>query len=127
MGLKTIKKVYICSRYRADERHTVESNIARALFACTYALRHDCAPFAPHLIYPRCLDDADPDDRKTGRLAGMAFLADCDEVWQWGATISEGMESELKMARILGVPIKVFNSIGIPQERWNTGDSKCSV
>lgn len=30
-----MKKVYICSRYRADDRHTVEDNIQRALYgAC---------------------------------------------------------------------------------------------
>ena len=117
--MKQVKKVYICSRYRADERHTVKDNIDRAYFACGWALDRGYAPFAPHLIYPHCLDDDDPMERQRGILAGMAWLAACDEVWQWGATVSEGMAKELALAKTLCKPIRVFNSIGIPKERWN--------
>ncbi|MBO6292749.1 MAG: hypothetical protein J6N51_10930 [Selenomonas sp.] len=122
-----MKKVYICSRYRADARHTVQENIDRAYFACGWALSHGYAPFAPHLIYPHCLDDNDPDERKLGIEAGLAFLADCDEVWQWGATVSEGMAKELAMAKTWNIPIKVFNSIGIPKDRWNREEEECSM
>lgn len=68
------------------------------------------APIAPHLYLPRCLDDNNQADRTAGITAGQAFLAVCDEVWQWGATISEGMASELAYAAELGIPVKVFNS-----------------
>lgn len=125
--MKVIKKVYICSRYRADEYHTTEDNVRRALLACSTALRSGCAPFAPHLIYPRCLDDDVPTERQTGIFAGMAWLADCDEVWQWGATVSEGMAQELALAKELGIPIKIFNSIGIPKERWYREEEGCNT
>lgn len=114
-----MKRVFICSRYRADEKHTVEENVQRALFACTHAVLKGYAPIAPHLYLTRCLDDNDPTERELGMIAGRAFLAACDEVWQWGATISKGMSVELAYAKELGIPIRVFNSIGIPRERWN--------
>ena len=114
-----MKKVFICSRYRADEKHTTEKNISRALFACTHAIMKGYAPIAPHLYLPRCLDDNDLKERVLGMEAGREFLAMCDEVWQWGATVSEGMAMELSYAEELGIPIKVFNSIGIPREAWN--------
>ena len=115
-----MKKVYICSRYRADADHTTAQNIERALYACTYALIRGYAPFAPHLIYPRCLDDDDPREREQGMKAGQAFLAECDELWQWGASVSEGMAAEIALARELCIPTRVFNGIGIPKQQWNS-------
>ena len=114
-----MKRVYICSRFHPDEKHTKEENIHRALFACTIALERGYAPFAPHLIYPNCLDDDDPRERSIGIAAGNAWLAACDELWQWGATVSEGMAAEIRLAQELNIPVKVFNSIGIPREQWN--------
>ena len=114
-----MKKVYICSRYRADDRHSVEDNIKRALSACYHAAIKGYAPYAPHLYLPRCLDDNDPADRALGMEIGREFLKICDAVWQWGATVSKGMAAELALAKELGIPIKVFNSIGIPYEQWN--------
>ncbi|GHU94379.1 hypothetical protein FACS1894208_05350 [Clostridia bacterium] len=114
-----MKKVFICSRYRADEKRTTEENIGRALSACAYALEWGYAPIAPHLYMPKCLDDNDPHDRALGMAAGREFLAVCDELWQWGATVSEGMAAEIAYAEELGIPIKVFNSLGIPREHWS--------
>jgi hypothetical protein len=117
-----MKKVFICSRYRADEKHSIEDNVRRALYACRTAANKGCAPYAPHLYLPLCLDDSDPAERELGMAAGREFLAVCDEVWQWGATVSEGMAKELALAAELGIPVKVFNSIGIPRERWNESE-----
>ena len=55
-----------------------------------------------------------------GTAAGLAFLAVCDEVWQWGKTVTEGMAAELARAKELGIPIKVYNTLGIPYEQWNS-------
>ena len=115
-----MKKVFICSRYRADDTHTVEDAVFRALYACYIAISKGYAPIAPHLYLPRCLDDNDPAEREAGMAAGRAFLAVCDEVWQWGKTVTEGMAAELAYAEELGIPVRVFNTIGIPRERWNT-------
>lgn len=116
-----MKKVYICSRYRADDRHTVEENIQRALFACRCAAQIGCAPYAPHLYLPCCLDDNDPTERAVGMKIGQEFLKTCDEVWQWGETVSEGMAAELALAKELGIPIVVFP--GGVYERADTSES----
>ena len=91
-----MKKVFICSRYRANEKHTTKDAVDRALFACTQAILKGYAPYAPHLYLPRCLDDSNPHDRL------------------------QGMAAELAYAKELGIPIKVFNSIGIPYNYWNS-------
>jgi len=115
-----MKKVFICSRYRPDERHTVEEAVNSALLACSVAIQHGYAPYAPHLYVPNCLNDDDPGDRTKGMEIGMEFLKACDEVWRWGFTVTDGMRSELDYAEKLGKPIKVFNTIGIPYEQWNS-------
>lgn len=115
-----MKIVYICSRYRADATHTVEEATESALNACSMAIRKGYAPIAPHLYLPRCLDDNDPAERNAGMTAGQAFLAVCDEVWQWGKTVTEGMAAELALAKELGIPIKVYNTLGIPYDQWNS-------
>ena len=114
-----MKKVYICSRFRPDAKHSLEDNISRALYACSVAMKQGYAPFAPHLIYPRFLDDNIPNERSVGIEAGKTFLLSCDELWQWGATISEGMAAEIACAKENGIPVRVFNEIGIPKEKWN--------
>ena len=114
-----MKKVYICSRYRADAEHSLEDNIRRALYGCCIAMDEGCAPIAPHLIYPRILDDTVPEERQKGLELAKEWIPVCDELWQWGATVSKGMAEEIALAKSLGIPVKVFNSIGIPYEQWN--------
>jgi hypothetical protein len=94
-----MKKVFICSRYRADENHTVEDAIGSAYFACARAIDKGYAPYAPHLYLPHWLDDNDPVEREMGMAVGRTFLEVCDEVWQWGKTITEGMATELAYAK----------------------------
>jgi hypothetical protein len=115
-----MKKVFICSRYRADASHTIDEAVFSALRACRFAIDKGYAPIAPHLYLPRCLDDNSEIERAAGIAAGQAFLAVCDEVWQWGKTITEGMAADLALAKYLGIPIKVYNTLGIPYERWGS-------
>lgn len=105
-----MKKVYICSRYRADEKHTVEENVESALEACRYAASMGYAPYAPHLYLPRCLDDNNSRERTIGLMIGQEFLKECDEVWQWGTDISEGMAAELAIAEELRISVRVFDN-----------------
>ena len=105
-----MKKVYICSRYRADETRTVEENVQRALEACRKAALMGYAPYASHLYLPNCLDDNKPEERELGLKIGQEFLKECDEVWLYGADISEGMRAELALAEKLGIPVRFFSS-----------------
>ena len=73
-----MKKVFICSRYHADDTHTVEDAVSRALYACYIAIRKGYAPIAPHLYLPRCLDDNDPAEREAGISSVACPLYNCD-------------------------------------------------
>lgn len=104
-----MKKVYICSRYRADKDHTIEENVQQALLACRCAAQ----VVLPHMLRTftcrNALMTAIPQN-------GQEFLKLCDEVWQWGATVSEGMAAELALAKQLGIPVKVFNGSNAPEQ-----------
>ncbi len=95
-------RVFICSRYVGD----VERNVEIALALCRMAVEAGCAPFAPHLIYTRFLDDGDPAQRELGISLGLRFMEVCEEVWVYtGDGISEGMRREIAHARRLGKPV----------------------
>lgn len=97
-----MKRVFICSRYRGD----ISRNTATAEKLCRMAVEQGCAPFAPHLLYPRFLDDSVAPERKAGISCGEAFMEVCDEVWAYvGDSISQGMWQEILHARRLGKPV----------------------
>lgn len=122
-----MKRVFICSRLKPDQKHSLKHNLSRAALACNTANKKGYAPIAPHLMYSQFLDDNVPAERKAGMEAGLALLPVCDEVWQWGATVSEGMAGELALAQKLGIPVRVFNSIGIPKECWKREEEECNT
>jgi len=65
-----------------------------------------CAPFAPHLLYTRFLDDAKTSEREAGITCGLTFMETCDEVWVFtGDGISDGMRREVDQARRLDKPV----------------------
>ena len=64
------------------------------------------APFAPHLLFPQFLEDADPIERGVGLRCALSLLARCDELHVFGDTISEGMAREIAAAKLRGVPVR---------------------
>lgn len=97
-----MKRVFICSGFAGD----VNQNIETARNLCQRAVAQDCAPFAPHLLYPQFMDDTRPNERATGIACGLEFMAECDEVWAYvGDGVSDGMRHELAHAHRLGKPI----------------------
>ena len=96
------RRIFICNRYIGDIEHNVEV----ALALCVMAVESGCAPFAPHLLYTRFLDEGDPLQRELGISLGLRFMAACDEVWvNVGDGISDGMRREIAHARALRKPI----------------------
>lgn len=97
-----MKRVFICSRYAGH----IAENTAVAERLCRKAVEQGCAPFAPHLLYTRFLDDEKHSEREAGIACGMRFMEACDEVWVFvGAGVSDGMRREIDHARCLGKPV----------------------
>ncbi len=102
MSRSEATRVFICSRYIEN----IEHNIRVASALCRIAIEAGCAPFAPHLLYTRFLDEDDPAQRDLGITLGLRFMEACDEVWVFtGEGISDGMRRELEHAKALGKPV----------------------
>ena len=87
--------VYICSPYRGD----VQKNTAVACKVCRIATTNGLVPIAPHLYFPRFLDDDNWYERDVGLKMGVALLKRCTEMWIIGTKVSEGMEFEIERAK----------------------------
>lgn len=100
-------RVFICSPFRACDAYSVEDNVRLACDLMRYAVRSGCAPFAPHLLYPQCLDDHDPEQRRAGIAAGIVWLRECHELWvpAW-RRVTAGMREEMDLAHQIGVPVR---------------------
>ncbi len=88
-----MKRIYLCSRYAGDRAN----NVAVSERLCRQVIEAGGAPFAPHLLYPRFLDDRNPTERELGIACGLTFMEVCDEVWLYS-----GMRREVDHALRLG-------------------------
>ena len=102
-----VKIVYICSPFSGD----VARNTENARNYCKYAVSKGVMPIAPHLLFPQFLDDNCPVEREKGLVFGLALLEKVDELWAFGAYISEGMRREIEKATMDSIPITYINSI----------------
>ncbi len=93
-----MKKVYICAPLGGN----VEANLQRAKRYAEYALKCGTAPVVPH-FYALCLDDSIPEQRELGMKAGRSLLWFCDEMWIFGDTVTEGMNSEIAFCKNLNI------------------------
>lgn len=61
------------------------------------------APYASHLLYPQCLEDRDPSERKLGMEAGFAFkrVVEATVVYT-DRGLSEGMKKGIELSEQLG-------------------------
>ena len=119
----TMKKVFICSPFRAtgetqeDYEREISENIRKAIDACRYAIREGYLPYAPHLYFTLFMDDSDDVEREMGMLLGLSWLAQCDELWVIGRTVSDGMMKEIEQAEKWGIKIVHCISKCIPEQR----------
>ena len=100
------KRIFVASPLRGD----IEANIARAERLCKRVAEMGHAPFAPHLLYTRFLDDSIESERNCGIECGLRFLDACDELWAFGAPTA-GMSAEIAHAQALGIPVRVMQAI----------------
>lgn len=101
-----MRKVYICSPYRAKDSAELDRNIDYAQALTRQALNAGLAPITPHLYMTQCLDEDKPEERAQGMTAGLAILGMCDFVLagvRYG--ISEGMRQEIAEAEAAGIEV----------------------
>ena len=110
-----MKKIYVCSRLAGD----YEANTEAAREYCRYVMK-ECGALAiaPHLLFPQFLDDTDPEDRELGQVAGLELLIDCDALWYFGDSISQGMVREICAAKEMGIPVR-----HVPEEEYRQNKS----
>ena len=107
-----MRKVYICSPYRAKDGAELDRNIDYAQQLTRQALEAGLAPITPHLYMTQCMDDKKPEERARGMVAGLALLKGCDFVIvgvKYG--ITEGMDREIHTANMLGITVIDANQI----------------
>ena len=107
-----MRKVYICSPYRAKDGAELDRNIDYAQQLTRQALEAGLAPITPHLYMTQCMDDKKPEERARGMAAGLALLKGCDFVIagvKYG--ITEGMDREIHTANMLGIAVIDANQI----------------
>lgn len=101
-----MKKVYICSPYRAADSAQMDRNISYARELTRQALEAGLAPITPHLYMVQCLDEDKPKERAAGMAAGLALLESCDFVIAGVRHgISEGMSAEIAAADAAGIEV----------------------
>lgn len=93
------KLIFVCSPYSGD----VEKNTVLAREYCRYVLDQGHIPFAPHLLYPQFMSEET--ERKLAMENGKCMLSLCDEIWDFGARVTNGMVEELEYAHYLGIPV----------------------
>jgi hypothetical protein len=88
-----------------------EANVTYARACLRDTVRRGEAGFGSHLLYPQCLDDATPEERKAGIEAGFAWgeVAELVAVYT-DRGITEGMQLGIERARKAGQPVE-FRSI----------------
>lgn len=101
-----MRKVYICSPYRAADSTQLDRNIDYAQALTKQAIEAGLAPITPHLYMTQCLSEDKPEERAAGMAAGLTLLKSCDFVIvgvKYG--ISEGMSAEIAAADAAGIEV----------------------
>ncbi len=117
----------MCSPFRAANSLDRHHNVMLAEQACWMVLKGGDAPFAPHLLYTRFINEDDQAQRATGISAGKAFLATCDLVLVVGGkdrrVVTDGMHEEILEARRLGIEIRSATVLaGLMEFDWPEWD-----
>ena len=118
-----MRKVYICSPYRAADSAQLDRNIDYAQALTKQAIEAGLAPITPHLYMTQCLNEDKPEERAAGMAAGLTLLKSCDFVIvgvKYG--ISEGMSAEIAEADAAGIEVvnadKLRYKLGHDRRAW---------
>ena len=81
-----------------------------ALDDVTLSLEQGQIPLAPHLLFPQFVNEDDPAERELAIFMDVILLGKCQELWVFGDSISEGMNTEIEVAKKRRQTIRYFNS-----------------
>lgn len=98
------KIIYIAHKIGGD----VEGNVKKVLAIIRQlSIENKYIPFAPYIVDVQALDDSVPEEREIGMSHNRALFESgvIDEVWLYGGRISSGMETEIKWANELNIPV----------------------
>lgn len=102
--------IYVATPLSDPTPEGVAQNVAFAEATCRMVSMCGGAPYAPHLLLTRFLNDKVMAERAMGIAAGLRVLSHCDEVWAvlppWRDEASTGMRAEMAMAMQLGIPVR---------------------
>lgn len=108
-------RIQVVSPYRASATRTMETHAAFASKLCLLAVLAGFAPFAPHLLYPTFLSDADSEERAAGIECSIAWLRAAEEIWVWDVWgLSDGMRTELGEIAASGIPVRYASKGEVP-------------
>jgi hypothetical protein len=85
----------------------MERNVSYARAAMRDCFKRGEAPYASHLLYPQIFDDAKPEERRAGMLAGWEWMRHADLVAVYvdnGRT--PGMLDGMERAASLRIPVE---------------------
>lgn len=94
--------VYICSPFSGN----APSNTQKAIRYSRFAVDSHTIPIAPHLLFPLFMDEET--ERDLAMFMDMVLLGRCEELWVFGATISEGMKAEIDKAKRKNMTVRYF-------------------
>lgn len=99
-----MRKVYICSPYRAKDGAELDRNIDYAQQLTRQALEAGLAPITPHLYMTQCMDDKKPEERARGMAAGLALLKGCDFARAANYTAARATIAESRTDGLMSMP-----------------------
>lgn len=102
------KIIFVCSPFKRQHKLSFwekRQNIKNAIKYCQTIIDNGMIPIAPHLYFPKMLNDNNLKDRTIGMSMGLELMKHCDFVYVYGPRISSGMQIEIDKARKLGIPI----------------------
>ena len=87
--------VYICSPLSGD----VEGNQEKAARYCRFAVDTGYIPIAPHLYFPRFMNDANPRERDLALFMDIVLLTKCAQLWVFGSPKAWALRSRRPSAK----------------------------
>ena len=102
-----MRLVILESPFRSSTPEQTAANVKYARRAMLDSLKRGESPLASHLLWLEILDDADPEERKAGIEAGLAWgrVADATVVYI-DRGISHGMNQGIERALAEGRPVE---------------------